>query len=149
MKTLSLITSLFFLQTAMSTPVGSTSGLVLDERATNDTSLDKRCDFSDGYGPVPCDHFSVIVRWDGYVSMRGDGWSTSQQLNCGGDQWLDITSPLPWIVRVHGGNACTGSGFDNTWIAYANQWLDTPSDTRCGPVCSENSCRRCLIFVNP
>lgn len=102
----------------------------------------------------PSGYFSVVFGDNsvggskGTVTIRGETWKTEGRLDCGNDNWTTFTSPLPYTVDIHGGNAChtTISGhWDNTWIKYATQYLDVPSDTRCGDVGTLNKSRRCII----
>lgn len=56
-------------------------------------------------------------------------------LNCNGNQWKSISSVLPWTIDFHGGNACNENAYngpyDNTWINYAGEHVDVPTDKRC------------------
>ncbi|KAM0435844.1 hypothetical protein ACHAPT_002735 [Fusarium lateritium] len=121
-------------------------------------SNEKRdCLWNDGHGDISCGFFSVVFGDNsvggskGTITIRGENWKTEGGLDCGSDDnWTTFTSPLPFTVDIHGGNAChtTISGhFDNTWIKYSSQYLDVPSDTRCGDVGTLNKSRRCIIPV--
>ncbi|KAL2681123.1 hypothetical protein Neosp_008727 [[Neocosmospora] mangrovei] len=114
----------------------------------------RQCVWNDGHGDISCGYFSVVFGDNsvggskGTVTIRGETWKTEGRLDCGNDNWTTFTSPLPFTVDIHGGNAChtTISGhWDNTWIKYAAQYLDVPSDTRCGDVGTLNKSRRCII----
>jgi len=69
------------------------------------------------------------------------------------NRFQDFTSPLPFVVQVHLGNAChtnkVGAEYDNTWVRYANQRLNTLTDSRCGRVGNGNSRMRCIIKERP
>ncbi|EEU41293.1 uncharacterized protein NECHADRAFT_106298 [Fusarium vanettenii 77-13-4] len=136
----------------------SVSAIPLQSREENQPkpSLDKshECVWNDGHGDISCGYFSVVFGDNsvggskGTVTIRGETWKTEGRLDCGNDNWTTFTSPLPYTVDIHGGNAChtTISGhWDNTWIKYAAQYLDVPSDTRCGDVGTLNKSRRCII----
>lgn len=50
------------------------------------------------------------------------------------DHWTSFEHPdLPQTVRIHGGNACIKDpdNWDNTWIEWADQHVDVPTDKRC------------------
>ncbi|KAJ3540590.1 hypothetical protein NM208_g4990 [Fusarium decemcellulare] len=117
---------------------------------------EKRCVWNDGHGDISCGYFSIVFGDNSIeggkskVTIRGETWKTEGNLNCGngGDIWTTFTSPLPWTVDVHSGNACktTISGhWDNTWVKYSAEFLNLPSDTRCGDVGKLNKSRRCLV----
>ncbi|KAJ4319272.1 hypothetical protein N0V84_006463 [Fusarium piperis] len=119
-----------------------------------DPNEKRDCVWNDGHGDIACGFFSVVFGDNsvggskGTVTIRGETWKTEGGLDCGNDNWTSFTSPLPFTVDIHGGNAChaTISGhFDNTWIKYSAQYLDVPSDTRCGDVGTLNKSRRCII----
>ncbi|KAF4980011.1 hypothetical protein FZEAL_3873 [Fusarium zealandicum] len=127
------------------------------EASGKGADLEKRCVWNDGHGDIDCNFFSVVFGDNsvggskGTITIRGSEWKTDGGLNCGGDQWTSFTSPLPFTVDIHGGNACKttiSSHFDGTWIKYSAQWLDVPSDTRCGDVGTLNKSRRCIVPIN-
>ncbi|KAM5345159.1 hypothetical protein ACJ41O_011021 [Fusarium nematophilum] len=117
--------------------------------------LDKRCTWNDGHGDIDCAFFSVVfgdgsvLGSKGSVTIKGNGWQAGGNLDCGSDDnWTSFTSQLAFTVDIHGGNAChttLGGHFDNTWIKYASQYLDVPSDTRCGNVGTLDKSRRCIV----
>ncbi|EXL64900.1 hypothetical protein FOPG_18856 [Fusarium oxysporum f. sp. conglutinans race 2 54008] len=122
------------------------------EAASKDDELDKRCVWNDGHGDIACGFFSVVLGRE-YVTIKGNGWRVHGKVDCsgGGDKWKSFTSPLPLTVDIHAGNACINDdysgNYDNTWIKYAKEYLDAPSDTRCGAVGDYNAFRRCIIPI--
>ncbi|KAK4187545.1 hypothetical protein QBC35DRAFT_551891 [Podospora australis] len=75
-----------------------------------------------------------------------------------GETWETVNGTselgLPYVVSIHGGNACystqfPGEAFDNTWIKYADQWLNVPTDERCKAIYWNGKGRRCFIDINP
>lgn len=88
------------------------------------------------------------MRWR-KVTIRGPGWEKKGKVKCRDDdpEWTSFTSPLPWTVEIHGGNACKylPARYDNAWIRYAGEHVDLPSDPRCGKGGSLGWERRCVI----
>lgn len=91
------------------------------------------------------DYFSVVIREEEVV-IKGNGWEKVTELDCD-HSWTSFYSPLKWTVDIRGGEACKPwpNNYDNTWIRYAGEHLDVPSDTRCGSVGRFNWSRRCII----
>ncbi|KAF4453012.1 hypothetical protein F53441_4243 [Fusarium austroafricanum] len=121
----------------------------------HDTHLTKRWD--DGHGPISrsSGYFSVVFVGErpagpkSKLVIKGEGWEKKANLNCD-KEWTSITSPLPWTIDIHTGNACgsywaVGYAFDNVWIKYSGEFLNVPSETRCGDVGQGNWSRRCII----
>lgn len=81
-------------------------------------SLDPRCSFHDGHGPVGCDTFSVVWGTSGSgVTLQGNNFKKSVTLNCANpSNYEGITSPLPYVVSISPGNTCywkpKGEAFD-------------------------------------
>ncbi|KAK4223657.1 hypothetical protein QBC38DRAFT_425113 [Podospora fimiseda] len=114
---------------------------------------DPPCHFLDNWGPVPCDSFSVVfgnpAPWIGkntcarfYVKVTTNGFQNRTLLSCdnNGDVWTPINlAPLEYEIGIHTGNLCfqgykcddVKGRYDNTWIRYANQWVNAPTDGRC------------------
>ncbi|KAK3984164.1 hypothetical protein QBC44DRAFT_22899 [Cladorrhinum sp. PSN332] len=114
---------------------------------------DPPCQFLDDWGPVDCGSFSVVfgnldtgisdntcVRF--LVSITTDIAQYRKLLSCKneGDVWTGISPlTLPYEVSIHTGNLCLDgyscndySGwYDNAWIKYSNQWVNTPTDSHC------------------
>ncbi|KAJ3540615.1 hypothetical protein NM208_g4982 [Fusarium decemcellulare] len=117
------------------------------QAGTQKDNLNKRCSWNDGHGDISCGYFSVVVSSDDFV-MSGNGWQKTHFYSCD-NEWSSFTSPLPWIVDFHPGNICkTKIGndiIDNAWIKYADDFVNMPTDTRCGWVGMFNGLRRCII----
>ncbi|KAF4454658.1 hypothetical protein F53441_2892 [Fusarium austroafricanum] len=128
----------------------------------------KRCDFEDGHGRIDCGFFSLVfgemdptasdIEVKTRLTITGAGFQNKYVLNCGeggGEYWNSLTSELPFTVDIHPGNTCrqtfpnTGASHDGLWIKYANQFVNAPSDSRCGDTLSLGLGRRCIIAVNP
>ncbi|KAK4445747.1 hypothetical protein QBC34DRAFT_428722 [Podospora aff. communis PSN243] len=127
---------------------------------STESSLKSRCSWNDGHGPIHCDYFSVVIpyAWSQTgpfkeeFDIKGFNFAVKRSIHCGrANQWQSFTSPLPWVLQIHPGNTChynpqgMWSDFDNTWIRYSNQFLNTPTDSRCGRVGSGNRDMRCII----
>ncbi|KAK4160695.1 hypothetical protein QBC43DRAFT_359169 [Cladorrhinum sp. PSN259] len=118
-----------------------------------DESNDQPCQFDDGWGPIDCGYFSITFgNIDSQISndtcarflasLNGQDFQDLAGLSCDneGDVWNSIsTSALPYVVGIHTGNLCLegyscndyAGWYDNTWIKYADQFLNTPTDNRC------------------
>ncbi|KAK0737249.1 hypothetical protein B0T21DRAFT_347636 [Apiosordaria backusii] len=125
---------------------------------------DKPCTWDDSLGEAACGTFTVTFGDGGiwgnkpYTTVRLPGFQTNFMLNCSnhGDAWkaVENTPGLPYIISIHGGNACITTdfwweAFDNAWIKYANQWVDVPSDERCKSVYWNGKGKRCVIAIKP
>jgi hypothetical protein len=101
----------------------------------------------------------------GPVTIAGSGWEQTIWMKCWStieqhgspqeDPYWNAASPpqLPWTLSISSGNTCASAGFDNIYIKYGAEWLDVPSDSRCGTVQDTfiltSKHKRCLIPVNP
>ncbi|KAK4459684.1 hypothetical protein QBC42DRAFT_299207 [Cladorrhinum samala] len=112
---------------------------------------DQPCQWQDDWGPVGCGSFSVVFgNLDPFmdvclryvVSIHGEDFKDTFSLSCesDGDVWKGIKyAGLPYWVSIHTGNLCVmgdnceayGGYYDNAWIKYANQFVNTPTDDRC------------------
>ena len=115
--------------------------------------------WSDPYGPIASGYFSIVMSSAVDINLGTQSatiYGENQQpspyaLNCP-SYWNALDSWLPWVVSVHTSEQfCELTNADNLWIAYANQWLNIPTDTRCGPVEEDNfyTKYRCIIAINP
>jgi len=129
----------------------------LADTVTNTDLKDRNfCEWDDGFGPVPCDVFSILFNVPQRSTEMGKTvvnilgvnrkdagrpvWHRRTSLRCNNVQaWTFIQTPLPYLLEIHAGNACSRDRFsaaaawDNTWIRYGGgrQWLDVPTSPRC------------------
>ncbi|KAK3390115.1 hypothetical protein B0H63DRAFT_507527 [Podospora didyma] len=172
MKTTAAIVALtsFLFSTASAAPADQTENLIVDDvessvRVTLDAfnSLDANntipepafsakaaaCTWDDGFGTIDCGYWSIVFG-DGNIAGH-----TNVLTIKGSNFEQGFNSPLPYVISIHPGNACRtgvfpiGEYYDNAWINYANQHLDLPSDSRCGPVHQQKKGRRCIIAQRP
>jgi hypothetical protein len=82
----------------------------------------------------------------------GENQKPSQYYMTCYDVWTACDSWLPCVVSVHSSwQFCSGQNTDDLWIAYANQWLNIPTDPRYGPVDALAAAGgiRCIIPIRP
>ncbi|KAK4445759.1 hypothetical protein QBC34DRAFT_471567 [Podospora aff. communis PSN243] len=133
-----------------------------NNNSTDTSSLESRCTWNDGHGPIHCDYFSVIIphfyrRGNLAFGIYGNNFAVGRTVNCNqANVYQSFTSPLPWVLQLHPGNAChfnaqPGSDWNNLWLRYSNQQLNTPTDSRCGPAIVGGSWdnMRCIIKQRP
>ncbi|QPC72237.1 hypothetical protein HYE68_002989 [Fusarium pseudograminearum] len=136
-----------------------TVGAVALPTSEKSESLEKRCEWHDGHGPISCDYFSIVFGAEGRERpefiMKGNNFEMRGFPRC--DPWRghifqNFDSPLPYILQVAPGNTCETrvpeAWWDDLHIRYASTFLNAPTDPRCGPV--ENGWgRRCIIAQRP
>ncbi|PTD02351.1 hypothetical protein FCULG_00011883 [Fusarium culmorum] len=154
-----------------------TVGAVALPTSEKSESLEKRCEWHDGHGPIswyelsPKNYLSTqdtnclkrrfqhCFRAEGRERsefiMKGNNFETRGFPRC--DPWRghifqNFESPLPYVLQVAPGNTCETrlpeAWWDDLHIRYAGTFLNAPTDTRCGPV--ENGWgRRCIIAQRP
>ena len=63
-----------------------------------------------------------------------DDQYTTAAIPCDGENWVTMTSWLPYTVDIHSSaNACGGvlANVDNLWVDYAATRANVPDDARC------------------
>jgi hypothetical protein len=105
--------------------------------------------WNDGMGEISSGYFSFFIYPSTpQVELHGEGQATLNW-NIGCDTWTSLDSWLPWTLDVHpGAGICSTYGWDNTWVKYSNQFLNIPTDTRCG-IYSDGGFARCIVAINP
>ncbi|KAK6709487.1 hypothetical protein SNK04_010433 [Fusarium graminearum] len=132
-----------------------TVGAVALPTSEKSESLEKRCEWHDGHGPISCIVFGAEGRERSEFIMKGNNFEMRGFPRC--DPWRghifqNFESPLPYVLQVAPGNTCE-TRFPEAWwddlhIRYASTFVNAPTDTRCGPV--ENGWgRRCIIAQRP
>ncbi|CVK96068.1 uncharacterized protein FPRN_12139 [Fusarium proliferatum] len=126
----------------------------------NSSTLEKRCEWNDGHGPISCDYFSIVFGAEGRERsefiIKGNNFEQRGFRDAipvrQGHNYQPFFSPLPYVVMVAPGNTCETrlpeAWWDDLHIKYSSTFLNAPTDTRCGPV--ENGWgRRCIIAQRP
>ncbi|PNP76781.1 hypothetical protein FNYG_09884 [Fusarium nygamai] len=123
------------------------------------SKLEERCEWNDGHGPIHCDFFSIVFGGKGrgrvQFVLKANNFEQQESNKCPpfeSHRFQSYHSPLPYVVMVAPGNACSSAspeGFwDNLHIKYGSTFLNIPTDTRCGPV-DDGWGRRCIIHQRP
>ncbi|PNP82928.1 hypothetical protein FNYG_03806 [Fusarium nygamai] len=123
------------------------------------SELGKRCTWDDGHGPIDCSFFSIVFGANGndrnHFVIKANNFEQQDYMPCKifqYDSYDSYNSPLPWVLMLAPGNTCAvatpGAWWDGLHIKYASTFLNTPTDTRCGPV-DNGWGRRCIISQRP
>ncbi|KAF5547018.1 hypothetical protein FNAPI_8640 [Fusarium napiforme] len=127
---ISAISLLALVTGALSVPVSSDS-----------SSLEKRCEWNDGHGPISCIVFGAEGRERSEFIIKGNNFEQRGFPRCDpwqGGNYQPFFTPLPYVVMVAPGNTCETrlpeAWWDDLHIKYSSTFLNAPTDTRCGPV---------------
>nr|RBR00861.1 hypothetical protein FVER53263_21111 [Fusarium verticillioides] len=148
------------------------TGSLAAPASENSGSLDKRCEWNDGHGPISCIVFGAEGRERSEFIIKGNNFeqrgfprcdpciyhpyaSSARLTDCSlgqGGNYQPFFTPSPYVVMVAPGNTCETrlpeAWWDDLHIKYSSTFLNAPTDTRCGPV--ENGWgRRCIIAQRP